>query len=137
MIEILGHIYYASGIFTLMKMGYSASDRKELLDIEDWRFRFSQSIGRKPKDKEFRTKEEFNTLSAHSALNAFEFIWCSAGLMLSGSQDIFAAAFLAILASSIACRILAYGSMARFLRTVSIFARLVIYTYAIITHFYR
>ena len=136
MIDIIGHIFYASGIFVLIKMAYSISERKLVLDIEDWRFRFSQSIGRKPKEKDFRSKKEFDTLSAHSALNAIEFLWCSIGLCLSGSQDIFAFAFAAILASSVACRILAYGSLARFLRGMTIFARAIIYAYSILNHFF-
>jgi len=137
MIDILAHIYYASGIFTLIKMGYSISDRSILFEIEDWRLRFLQSMKRKPKETDFRTKAEFDTLGTHSVLNAFEFMWCSIGLIFSGSQHIFTYAFFAILISSLVCNILAYGSSARFLRTITIFARFLIYIYAIINHFYR
>lgn len=137
MTEILGHIFYALGIFVLIKMIYSLVDNRKLIDIQDWKFRFYSTMDRKPKDSEFRSKDELDTLGAHMVIGFVEAAWCAIGLAFSGRQEYFAVAAMAILASSIGCRLLAYGRAARLIRTAANILRTVLYLLLIAKHFYQ
>ena len=91
--EIIGAIYYLSGLFVLIRLIYSFRDTSRLSDIREWRFRFRYLTGRKPSHKEYRDKKDVELIGAHYALEAFELIWVACGL-LSGNSAIFTAIIL-------------------------------------------
>lgn len=135
MVDIAGHIYYASGIFVIIKMIYSTVDGNKLAETQGWKLRFSSMLGRKPNDSEFRSKEELDTLGAHYVLNAFEIIWCLIGLALSGQQQSFAIFILASIASYAICRILAYNGLAKTIRLFINICKTILYLKIISNHF--
>ena len=135
MVDIIGHLYYASGIFVIIKMIYSMVDGNKLAETQGWKIRFHSLVGRKPSDSEFRSKEELDTLGAHYILNAFEIIWCMIGLALSGQQQSFAIFISASIASYAICRILAYNGLAKTIRLFINICKTILYLQIIANHF--
>jgi len=134
--HVIGNIYYALGIFVIIKMVYSIFEGGSLSETEEWKMRFSATVGRKPKESEFRSKKEFETMNAHYAIGIVEIAWCLIGFFFSGRSEEFSVAIASIFASWIICKALSHNSLSGAIRLAIDVSKTILYLSIIIHHAY-
>lgn len=133
--EIIGHIYYLSGFFVLLRLLYSMRYFRRLGEIEDWLFLQKAVIGKAPGVKEFRSKEEMDLRFSDISLTIFEMIWACCGL-LSGSSHAFAILLMAWMASSAITNRIFFSNIGKAISISIVFARFLLYLLLIANHFF-
>lgn len=134
--EFLGSIYYISGIFVLIRLIYSFRDFSRISDIKEWAFRFKSLTGKKPSPKDYKSKEALDMMSAHVALDIFEWIWVACGL-LSGNSTIFFSIMIFGISYKYISAHISFGWLYKSFTLVFIFFRFLLYLAMISNHFFH
>lgn len=132
--EFIGALYYLSGIFVLIRLIYSFRDFSKISDIKEWSFRFGTLTGKKPAVKDYISKKDLDMMSAHLALDIFEWLWVACGL-LSGNSAIFATIIICGICYRYAISHISFGLIYKFLTIAFISARFLLYLTMISNHF--
>lgn len=134
--EFIGALYYLSGIFVLIRLIYSFRDFSRISDLKEWAFRFKSLTGKKPTSKDYKSKKELDMMSAHVALDIFEWLWAACGL-LSGNSAIFFAIILCGIAYKYISSHVSFGWLYKSLTLLFIAARFLLYLTMISNHFFH
>lgn len=128
-------IYYIIGIIVALSSISSILKFGKLYSIKEWKEKYEKVIGRKPLRKEFRNKKEYSLLEASNILSLFEFIWILGGLFTSIWY-----VFISIIIISYLFDFIIKPIKFTILHKLSTFsfllARLWLYLYLIVNHFY-
>ena len=133
--EIIGHIYYISGMFVLLRLFYSMRYFRRLGEIEDWIFLQKSVLGKAPGAKEFRSKEEMDLRFSDLSLSVFEMIWACCGL-LSGSSHAFALILVIWMASAAVTNRIFFSRIGKIISLLTIILRFSLYLLLMFNHFF-
>lgn len=134
--ELIGSLYYAAGIFSLIRLIYSLKSFSRLSRLKDWSFRYRALIGRNPTLKDYQEKEDAELVTDSIALDVFEWLWVACGLF-SGNSSVFAALIIAGISIRYLSTSLSYNWLYRFISLSFILARFFIYLSMISNHFFH
>lgn len=132
----IGAIYYLSGILVLIRLIYSFRDFSKISDLKEWSFRFKAMTGKKPDSKDYIDKKSIEMISAHVALDFFEWIWVACGLF-SGNHSAFAFIIISGIAYRYVVGHISFGNLYKMLTFLFIVFRFLLYLTMISNHFFQ
>lgn len=132
---MLGHIYYAIGLFILIAIIAHISRFKKIQSISEWVEKFKDVTGKDPQKADYRSKEELNLFLGISILSFIEFMWALGGL-LTGSWYIFLSLFIYSIIIRLIIKPIKFTLFGKIVVLHFIILKFLVYLYLIINHFH-
>lgn len=133
--ELIGHIYYFFGAFVIIKHLFQIFAFNSIYRVNEWQFRYTEVLGRKPKKEEFRRVEEYDLGETNKVLVFFEFAWALCGLF-SASWPIFAGILIGSILLSYLLNAFSFTFFGKAFSIFLILSKLSLYLFLIANHFH-
>jgi hypothetical protein len=131
---MLIHIFYSFGILFVIRTLSSIHGFQKLHSIKEWKQIYSEKIGKDPKDKDYRSKDELDVYQTQIVLNLFEIIWLLLGLFTS-NMNIFISIIVMFLIVDISSRAFKFTIFGKSLSMLFILLRFFVYLLLIANNF--
>lgn len=132
---MLGHIYYAIGLFVLISLITYIIKFKKITSVREWVEKFKTVTGKDPKKDDYRSKEELNLLIGISTLSLGEVMWTLGGL-LTGSWYVFLSIFVYDIILNLLINPIKFTLFGKIVILHFIVLKFLVYLYLIINHFH-
>lgn len=132
---MLGHIYYAIGLFVLISLITYITKFKKIPYVREWDEKFKTVTGKDPKKDDYRSKEELNLFLGISILSLGEVIWVLGGL-LTGSWYVFLSMFVYAIILNLLIKPIKFTLFGKIVILHFIVLKFLVYLYLIINHFH-
>lgn len=132
---MLGHIYYAIGLFVLVSLITYITRFKKIIFLREWVEKFKNVTGRDPKREDYRSEEELNLFIGISILGTVEFIWLFCGLLTS-SWYVFLSIFVYAMILNLLIKPIKFTLFGKIIIFHFIILKFLLYLYLIINHFH-
>lgn len=132
---MLGHIYYAIGLFVLISLITYITKFKKITSVREWVEKFKTVTGKDPKKDDYRSKEELNLFLGISILSLGEVIWALGGL-LTGSWYVFLSMFVYAIILNLLIKPIKFTLFGKIVILHFIVLKFLVYLYLIINHFH-
>ena len=132
---MLGHVYYTFGLIIIVSLLTILVKFNKISNIREWYTKFKKVTDKIPKEKDFRSKEEYTLYNSFTSLIMFEFTWTILGL-LTNSWYIFLSLFIITLIINLIRKPIEFTIIDKVLGFKLILIKLLIYLYLVINHFH-
>jgi len=132
---MLGHIYYAIGLITVLIVLSMLMRFKKINSIREWFDKYKAVTGKAPEKKDFRSKEENDLYTGISVLAAFEFVWALGGL-LTGSWYVFLSLIVYSIVLGFLIKPIRYSIIGRITALHFLILKFSVYLFLVINHFH-
>lgn len=132
---MLGHIYYAIGLITLLSLMSIIVKFKKINSIREWFDRYKEITGKTPEKKDFRSKEENDLYNGALVLLTFEFIWVIGGLLTTSWYVFLSILLISIIIGSLV-RPIRHSIVGRTITLLFLLFKFSVYLFLVINHFH-
>lgn len=132
---MIGHIYYTIGLFITFLILYSILKWKKIYRINEWCQKYEKVTRHKPNKKDFRNKDDFNTINVAYLIQIFEVLWLFGGL-LTASWYIFIIILMLQLVYKYLLKIIKFSFFNKIISVSFLFSKFLLYLYLVINHFH-
>ena len=132
---MVGNIYYLIGVLVVLSTISTILKFRKIYSLKEWKEKYEKIVGRTPKKRDFRNKNEYSLLESSEILVIFELIWIIGGLFTL-SWYIFGIVLLLFYILNVILYPIKFTILHKLASITLLLTRLCLYLYLIVNHFY-